>query len=67
MTPTPKDSTIRLALYVLISMVTTASGAILAVDFSDPKQVALLILAIAAAGLNTARSYIDQTPTQVKQ
>lgn len=62
---TPKQSTARLVLYVLIAMVTTASAGVLTVDFSDSKQVAVFTLAIIAAGLNTARSYIDQTPTQI--
>jgi len=64
---TPKQSTARLTLYVLIAMVTTASAGVLTVNFADPKQVAVFALAIIAAGLNTARSYIDQTPTQVEK
>ena len=64
---TPKQSTARLTLYVLIAMVTTASAGVLTVNFSDPKQVAVFALAIIAAGLNTARSYIDQTPTQIEK
>lgn len=64
---TPKQSIARLTLYVLIAMVTTASAGVLTVNFSDPKQVAVFALAIIAAGLNTARSYIDQTPTQIEK
>lgn len=64
---TPKQSSLRLALYVLIAMVTTASAGVLTVDFSDAKQVAVFALAIIAAGLNTARSYIDQSPNQVEK
>jgi len=64
---TPKQSIARLTLYVLIAMVTTASAGVLTVNFSDPKQVAVFALAIVAAGLNTARSYIDQTPTQIEK
>lgn len=65
--PTQKDSTIRLVLYIAVAMITTASAGVLTVDFTDPKQVAVFSLAIIAAGLNTARSYIDQTPTNVQQ
>jgi hypothetical protein len=64
---TPKQSTARLMLYVLIAMVTAASAGVTTVNFSDSKQVAVFTLAIVAAGLNTARSYIDQTPTQVEK
>lgn len=64
---TPKQSIARLTLYVLIAMVTTASAGVLTVNFADPKQVAVFALAIIAAGLNTARSYIDQTPTQIEK
>jgi hypothetical protein len=62
---TQKQSIARLTLYVCLAMVTAASAGVLTVDFSEPKQVAVFGLAILAAGLNTARSYIDQTPTQI--
>lgn len=62
---TPAQSTARLALYVLIAMVTTASAGVLTVDFNDQKEVAVFALAVIAAGLNTARSYIDKSPSEV--
>ena len=62
---TSSQSTARLVLYVLIAMVTAASAGVLTVDFSDSKQVAVFVLAIIAAGLNTARSYIDKSATEV--
>lgn len=64
---TPSQSTARLVLYVLIAMVTAASAGVLTVDFSDQKQVAVFVLAIVAAGLNTARSYIDKSPSEVEK
>lgn len=62
---TRKQSHARLALYVLTAMVTAASAGISTVDFSDWRQVASYALSIAATGLVTARSYIDQTPNQI--
>lgn len=62
---THSQSTARLVLYVAISLVSAASAGVLTVDFSDAKQVAVFVLAITAAGLNTARSYIDKSPSQV--
>ena len=64
---TPAQSTARLMLYVLVAMVTAASAGVLTVDFSDQKQVAVFVLAIIAAGLNTARSYIDKSPSEVNK
>lgn len=64
---TPAQSTARLVLYVLIAMVTAASAGVLTVDFSDQKEVAVFVLAIVAAGLNTARSYIDKSPSEVSK
>ena len=64
---TPAQSTARLALYVLIAMIATASAGVMTVDFSDSKQLAVFWLAIIASGLNTARSYIDQTPSRVEK
>lgn len=64
---TSAQSTARLALYVLIAMVTTASAGVLTVDFGDQKEVAVFALAVIAAGLNTARSYIDKSPSEVSK
>jgi hypothetical protein len=62
-----KQSTTRLVLYVMIAMVTAASAGVLTVDFSNQKEVAVFALAILAAGLNTARSYIDTSDSQVEK
>ena len=62
---TPKQSNFRLTLYVLISMVTASSAGLQTVNFTDWKQVAGFVLSVLATGLITARSYIDQSPTQV--
>lgn len=62
---TSTQSTARLILYVLMAMVAAASAGASTVDFSDPKQVAVFALAIIAAGLNTARSYIDKSASEV--
>jgi len=62
---TAKSSTTRLILYVFIAMITTASAGVMTVDFHDSKQVAVFSLAIIAAGLNTARSYIDNSESQI--
>ena len=64
---TPNQSTARLVLYVLIAMVTAASAGVLTVDFSDQKEVAVFVLAILAAGLNTSRSYIDKSASEVEK
>ncbi len=64
---TPSQSTARLVLYVLIAMVTASSAGVLTVDFSDQKEVAVFVLAILAAGLNTARSYIDKSASEVQK
>jgi hypothetical protein len=60
-----KQSTARLIIYITIAMVTAAAAGVTTVDFTDVKQVALFTLAVLGAGLNTARSYIDQTPSRV--
>jgi hypothetical protein len=52
-------------LYVLIAMVTSASGGLQSVNFTDWKEVTGYVLGIVATGLVTARSYIDQTPSQI--
>lgn len=62
---TSKQSKARLLLYVAISLVTSASAGISTVDFSDMKQTFGFLLGIISTGLVTARSYIDQSPTQV--
>ena len=62
---TPKQSTARLVLYVLIAMASTASAGISTIDFTDMKQVIQFSIGVIVTGLVTARSYIDQTPTQV--
>jgi len=61
-----KQSTVRLSLYVLIAMVTSASGGLQSVDFENWKEVAGYVLGIVATGLVTARSYIDQTPSRIE-
>jgi hypothetical protein len=60
-----KQSSTRLMLYVLIAMVTSASGGLQSVNFTDWKEVTGYVLGIVATGLVTARSYIDQTPSQI--
>ena len=62
---TPSQSNLRLCLYVLLAMLSAASAGVLTVDFADPRQVAIYAMAVIAAGLNTARSYIDKSPTEV--
>ena len=62
---TQKQSAARLCLYVGQAMLAAAITGIAAVDFTDWKQKALFCLGIVAAAFNTARSYIDQTPSQI--
>ncbi len=62
---TPKQSTARLVLYVLISMLTAASTGLQSLDHTDAKQLIGYLLGVIVTGLVTARSYIDQTPNQV--
>ena len=62
---TSKQSTARLVLYVLQSLVAASVTGLMAVDFSDWRQVTLFCLGIIAAGLNTVRSYIDQSQSQI--
>ena len=64
---TPKQSTTRLVIYVLIAMLTAASTGLQSLDVSDWKQVTGYALGILTTGLVTARSYIDQSPNQVQQ
>jgi hypothetical protein len=63
---TASQSFARLALYVFIAMVSTASAGVMTVDFADRKQVAIFVLAILAAGANSARGYIDKSPAEVQ-
>lgn len=63
---TPKQSTARLCLYVAIAMLTAASSGVASVDFSDLKATVQFAMGILVTGLVTARSYIDQTPNQIK-
>ena len=62
---TPNQSHALLAHYVLLAMITAASAGVLTVDFSDKKEVAVFVLAIIAAGLNTSRSYMDKSDSEV--
>jgi len=62
---TAKQSISRLILYILIAMGTAATAGIPTVDFSNWREVSGFALSIIMTGLVTARSYIDQTPTQV--
>lgn len=62
---TQKQSVARLTLYILIAMGTGASAGLATVNFSDWRETAGFILSVVMTGLVTARSYIDQTPTQV--
>ena len=64
---TPKQSTARLTIYVACAMLTAASTGLQALDVSDWKQVAAYALGILTTGLVTARSYIDQSPTQIEK
>jgi hypothetical protein len=63
---TRNQSTARLALYVAVAMTTAASTGLQAIDFTDIKQVVAYALGIITTGLVTARSYIDQSPSQIK-
>ena len=63
---TPKQSIARLTLYILIAMGTSASAGVTTVDFSDWRETVSFALSVIMTGLVTARSYIDQTPTQVQ-
>jgi Trk-type K+ transport system membrane component len=62
---TAKQSTARLALYILIAMGTAASAGLTTVDFLDWRETVSFALSVCMTGLITARSYIDQTPTQI--
>lgn len=62
---TPKQSVARLTLYILIAMGTSASAGLTTVDFLDWRETVGFALSVCMTGLITARSYIDQTPTQV--
>jgi len=62
---TPKASSARLTLYILIAMGTAASAGLPTVDFSNWREVIGFALSVLMTGLVTARSYIDQSPNQV--
>jgi hypothetical protein len=61
----PKQSTVRLLCYVSLSMLAAVTGGIMAVNFSDWREVVLFGCGIAGAGITALRSYIDQSPTQI--
>lgn len=62
-----KESTTRLILYVFGAMLSSASAGLVSVDFDDSKAVVGFILSIMLAGVITARSYIDKSPSEVTQ
>ena len=62
---TPKQSTARLSLYILIAMGSSGSAGLATVNFADWRETVGFALSVVMTGLITARSYIDQTPTQV--
>lgn len=64
--PTQKDSNVRLTLYVVIAMATSASTGLNTLDTADTRGLVAFGLQVILAGLITARAYIDQTPTNVQ-
>jgi len=62
-----KSSNARLTLYILIAMGTAASAGIPTIDFGNAREVISFALSVLMTGLVTARSYIDQTPSQIDQ
>ena len=62
---TTKQSTARLTLYIIIAMGTSASAGLPTVNFADWRETTGFVLSVVMTGLVTARSYIDQTPTQI--
>jgi hypothetical protein len=64
---TPKQSTARLVLYILISMISSASAGLPTIDFTSWREVTAFALSVIMTGLVTCRSYIDQTPTMVEK
>jgi hypothetical protein len=64
---TPKQSTARLVLYILIAMGASASAGLPTVNFTDWRETTGFVLSVVMTGLVTCRSYIDQTPTQVEK
>jgi len=64
---TQKGSNARLTLYVSIVMLSTASAGLATVDFTHPKQVAGFVISVLVSGLVTARSYIDNSESQIDQ
>lgn len=63
---TKSASTTRLVLYVVTAMLTAASAGLATVDFSDNKQVAAFVISVISTGAVTWRSYIDQSPSDIK-
>lgn len=63
---TSAQSTVRLILYVSASMLSAAMAGFATVDFTKREQVILFSMGVALAGINTARSYIDKSPAEVK-
>jgi len=63
---TQKASILRLVLYCLISMITAASAGIATVDFANTRELIQFGLSVITTGLITCRSYIDQSPNEVK-
>ena len=63
---TSKDSTIRLALYVAISAITSTLTGLERMQTADWKEIVTIGLQTLLAAMVTARAYIDQTPNQVK-
>lgn len=64
---TPNQSRFRLIFYVATAMLAAFSGGIMTVDFSDWRAVALFAAAIIGAGMTAARSYVDQSVSQIQQ
>jgi hypothetical protein len=62
-----KQSIARLTLYIMIAMGTAASAGLPTVDFTDWRATGGFVLSVLMTGLVTARSYIDQSPTQIDE
>ncbi len=62
---TEEQSTLRLILYVLITVVSAGTAGLSTVDFSDVKQVVGFGLGLLGTALTTARAYIDTSEKQV--
>ena len=64
---TPKQSTARLVLYILIAMGTSASAGLPTIDFTNWREATGFVLSVLMTGLVTCRSYIDQSPNQIEK